>query len=217
MKTILAVLVLFSVLPRASAQILLDGFLDNTFLVSTTQPPSSVITNNIDGTQIDRQISVSATGPYSIVSQVLDGVFVADAGGTPPGTADVEIEYLGFLLDLGANTFFEFSTDRIAGTPLLGLILNDANLGQISGGLQLGPVTSTTVFSIDLTQFVGYTAGFGSALNSVRVFLGTSNEAMFVEANSFSFSPVPEPSAFLLVGLGLLPGLLARRRSQPAH
>lgn len=194
----------------AAAQILIDGFLDDTVEVSAPNPPDSVVTFNIDGTSIDRQISVEAGGDFSIVSQVLDGVFVVDAGGTGSGSANVQIEYLGFLFDIGTNTFFQFSTDRVIGTPELGLILTDNVYGQISGAILLSPVTTTTVFSLDITGFSGYVPGFGSSLNGITVFIGAANAEFFAEANSFEFSPVPEPSSAILI-LAALPLLLGRR------
>jgi len=188
----------------AAAQILLDGFLNDTSEVTAPAPPSSEVTLNIDGTQIDRQISVEAADNFSIVSQVLDGVFVVDAGGVGSGSANVQVEYLGFVFDIGPNTFFQFSTNRVIGTPEFGLILTDAALGQLSGAILLSPVATATTFTLDITSFAGYTPGFGSALNGVTVFIGDANEAFFAEGNSFEFSPVPEPATLLLAALGAL-------------
>lgn len=196
-----------------SAQILLDDFLDDTGAVAYPAPPNSAVSFDIEGTEIDRLVSVQAAGTFSIVGEVLGGGFVVDASGPGSGSAEAQFEYLGFLFDLGTLTFFQFSTNHIEGTPVLGLILTDSALGQISGNLQLGPVTSETVFSLDLTQFAGYTPGFGAALNSVNVLISDSDQSFFVEGNSFSFSPVPEPSAVFLVvaALSVLLGLRYRR------
>ncbi len=212
MKAFLAAVITVLVLAPtgASAQFLLDGFLDDTGAVTFPDPPNSVITFNIDGTEVDRQISVEAAGTFSIVSEVLDGAFVVDANGPGSGSANAQVEYLGFLVDLGSDTFFQFSADLVEGTPVLGLLLNDNTLGQISGGLQLGPVTTETVFTLDITQFTGYVPGFGSALNGVTIFFGAADQSFFVDGTSFSFSPVPEPSSIFLVAAAL-PVLLGRR------
>lgn len=193
------------------AQILIDGFLDATTNVVAPGSPSSVITNNIDASVIDRQISVQATGALSIVSTVLDGVLVVDAGGSGTGTANAQLEYLGFVLDLGGNTFFEFTVNTVSGAPIVGLTIQNSSNDVLSGGFQLTPGNTTTSYFLDITQLSGYTPDFGSQLNSVLVFIGGADQAFFVEGASIQFNSVPEPSALTLAGLALLPGVLRRR------
>jgi hypothetical protein len=195
----------------ASAQIMIDGFLNNTVNVVAPGSPNSVITNNIDGTEIDRQISVQATETFSIESTVLDGVLIVDASGPGEGSASAEIAYLGFEIDLGDNTFFEFTVGKVVGTPVLALILEDTSATQISGAMELTPTDTTQSFFLDLTQFAGYTPGFASHLNSITVIIGGGEEFFFVEGESFQFTSIPEPSAALLVAAGGL-ALVWRRR-----
>lgn len=201
---------LLSVPCPASAQILIDGFLDSTSEVTAPEPPSSVITDIGNG--MDRQISVQATGAFSIVSQVLAGVFVVDAGGDgDPGTANVQIDYLGFEIDLSDHTFFQLDVSKIVGTPTLVVLLGDADFGQIAGSTVLQSTDTTQSLFLDITQFDNYAPGFGSKLNSIQVVIGGGNAAFFVEASSIQFSTVPEPSSGLLTAAGVL-AAAARRR-----
>jgi hypothetical protein len=195
----------------ASAQIIIDGFLNNTGDVSTPPSPNSVITNDIDGTNIDRQIIVEAAGELSILATVLDGFLVIDATGEGSGSASVEMDYLDFVINLSDNTFFEFDVSKVVGTPTLGLILGDANLGQITGGILLNPTDTPQSIFLDITQFAGYAPGFGSELNSVQILIGGADAGFFVQGDSFNFSAVPEPSSGLLLAAGLSIAAFRRR------
>lgn len=213
--TCLACVVTFGALgTSAGAAILIDGFLDDTPDLVAPGSPSSDITENIDGGIIDREIVVEASGAFSIVTTVLDGFLVIDAGGATAGSASAELEYLGFVFDLGANTFFAFTTEKITGAPVLGLILQDATAGQISGGVQLNPSDTGQSFFLDLTTFSGYTPGFGSQVNSVLVVIGDADQDFFVQGVSFQFTAVPEPSSAALVACTAM--LMARRRRRSA-
>ena len=198
-------------LPSASAQILIDGFLDDTIDVISPGSPSSVITNDIDDSNISREISVEASGSFSIVSTVDAGFLIIDASGPDTGTANAEIDYLGFVTNLSNNTFFEFTVSKVVGTPLLGLILGDDSFGQISGAILLTPTETGTSYFLDITQFAGYTTGFGSELDSIQVLIGDTNANFFVQGNSFQFTSVPEPSSALLCAAGIA-GVSFRRR-----
>ncbi len=210
---ILFVTGILAVLGQASsleAQIIIDGFLNNTVNVVAPGSPASVLTNNIDGTTIDRQLSVQATGSLSIVSTVIDGVFVLDAGGTDSGTANAQLLYLGYVIDLGANTFFQFTINKVVGTPILGLILGNSSEVSLSGGIQLVASNVTNSYFLDITQLTGYTPAFGATLDSIEIFIGSANQNFFVEGELIQFNSVPEPSVVMLLGFGLF-GLAARR------
>ncbi|MFZ4683173.1 MAG: PEP-CTERM sorting domain-containing protein [Terrimicrobiaceae bacterium] len=193
------------------AQFLLDGFLNDTIEVFAPGSPSSVITNNIEFTTIDRQISVEAAGTFSIVSTVTSGVLVVDAGGSGSGSASAQLEYLGFNVDLGSDTYFQFTVSKVVGTPIAGLILQNSAATVLSGGVQLTPTNTTTSFFVDITQLAGYTPAFGQSLNSVTLVIGGADQDFFVEGNSIQFSSVPEPSIMVLTGLGLVPFVFGRR------
>jgi hypothetical protein len=150
-------------------------------------------------------------GAMSIVSTVIDGVFVVDAGSTGSGTANVRLEYLGFVIDLGTNTFFEFTINKVVGTPILGLILQNSAEVSLSGGIQLVASNVTTSYFIDVTGLTGYTPGFGETLDSIEILIGAANQDFFVEGEIIQFNSVPEPTSALLAGIGLL-GVAARRR-----
>jgi hypothetical protein len=70
----------------------------------------------------------------------------------------------------------------------------------------------TTSYFIDVTQLTGYTPGFGATLNSIEIFIGAANQDFFVEGEIIQFNSVPEPTAAVLAGMGLV--CLATRRSR---
>jgi hypothetical protein len=195
------------------AQIVIDTFFVETSLVSASGGNSSFEDSvvEIDGGNATRRLTASATGSFAMDTESIGTALVVDGGGTVPGTANAELEYLGYSLNLGENFFFEINVDRVVGTPTLGIFLTNttANITLTTGAELLASTNGYSVF-FDVRQLSGYTSAFLNGVDDITVFFGDGDQDFFVEADYIQFSPVPEPSTLAMLGLGVL-GWMARR------
>lgn len=203
-------------LPSAHSQITIDNFFVTTSLLQATpgNPVDEDSTLTIAGSPAGRRLTASAAGGFSLDTQV-DGVsWIVDGGGTAPGSANAQMEYASTSLNLGTNYFFEVALDRVAGSPVLGVILQ--NTGQsitLTSGVELTPTTNGYSVFFDVRSLTGYNAAFLNGVDDITVLLGDSDQDFFADATLIQFSPVPEPSTVGLLagGAGLL-WLAVRRR-----
>ncbi len=203
-------------LPSAYSQITIDNFFVTTSLLQATpgNPVDEDSILSIAGFPASRRLSASAAGGFNLDTEV-DGIsWIVDGGGTVPGSANAQMEYLSSPLTLGTNYFFEVAVDRVAGSPVLGVILQ--NTGQsitLTSGVELTPTTNGYSVFFDVRSLPGYDAAFLNGVDDITVLVGDNGEEFFADATLIQFSPVPEPSTvgLLAAGAGLL-WMVGRRR-----
>jgi hypothetical protein len=200
----------------ARAQIQIDDFFFPTSLLQATagNPVFQDTSLTIDGDASTRRLTATAAGTFALDTEIDGTSWIIDGGGPGAGSADAEVEYLGFSLNLGTNYYFEFAVNKVVGTPVLGVILQNTGAGlQLSDGAQLTPTTNGYSVFFDVRNMSGYNTNFLSGVDDIQVFVGAADQPLFVDAAFIQFSPVPEPSTWaLLAAAGGLMVLGVRRR-----
>ena len=117
-------------------------------------------------------------------------------------------------VDLDASSFTVFFNDvgtgpthDISGFTFLGLALRDLDLE--------GPIIGVTVLSSDAAvQSIGFTDHGITVQWNAFIFRDANNNPLSSGSSTFGIltAPVPEPSSFAMLGLGLLVVSMARKR-----
>lgn len=216
-RTFVVAAALLGLATAARAQIQIDTFFNATGLLQATagNPSFEPTPLTIDGFNATRLLTANAAGTFSLDTEIDGTSWIIDGSGPGTGSANAEVEYLGFDLNLGTNYYLEFAVNRVIGTPILGVILNNNAAGlQLAAGAQLTPTTNGYSVFLDVRDMAGYTTNFLNGLDDIQILVGAADQPLFVDAAFIQFSPVPEPSTWaLLAATGGLALFAARRRS----
>jgi hypothetical protein len=204
-------------------QVLIDDFLQNTNELdlppNPTSPEQSTVL--IEELEVTRDLVAGVTGTAQMTTGVLDGFWILDGGGSgQAGTFNSQLEYLGFdPLNLTGVPILQFNINRVSGDPLLYFLISNTAGSQVSGALSLSSADNNTTISIDLRNQTGFYSGFLDNVNDIMVGMGGDSSAAFGSVSQLQFASAdsvsqsaPEPSTWVLVGLGMLVAVNFRRR-----
>ncbi|WFB36974.1 PEP-CTERM sorting domain-containing protein [Kiritimatiellota bacterium B12222] len=166
----------------------------------------------IDGatvTQSAGNLSVNANSDFSLSSghfSVASGLFVADGGSSSISGGTFTAGQLSFTSDDVID--FAGGVIHLDGSSSEGILT--------TGGTQYLNFTSGSVGSLFIDNLDE--SGLTSLLSDGRIRMdGVTNEAFFsatVDGSGYSISAIPEPSALVMVLLGLIPVITFLRRRQ---
>ncbi|WFB36973.1 PEP-CTERM sorting domain-containing protein [Kiritimatiellota bacterium B12222] len=166
----------------------------------------------IDGatvTQSAGNMSVNANSDFSLASghfSVANGLFVADGGSSSISGGTFTAGQLSFTSDDVID--FAGGVIHLDGSSSEGILT--------TGGTQYLNFTSGSVGSLFVDNLDA--SGLNALLSDGRIRVdGVTNEAFFsasVDGSGYSISAIPEPSALVLVLLGLIPVVTFLRRRQ---